>query len=233
MKHHTSPYDQGYKLEPKPWVKDGITGNDEPRPAESADYGRTDFDNSEGATELTVWAVSTEEGIVLRVQSVSDTPITIETEEDRTARQDQLTYLHDELESLGEEAQEYLSWDDTGDPSAFAPGNFELASIEPEGDEFYVELAYTGTNPYEDEEAVPTGIIWHTRSRDYDGHGSYRTLRSPDHTAPISEAANAVDAAKQWAAGIAEKHAVAVQHPSPNPTAIYVAAVHASGPSMS
>lgn len=213
-------------------MKDGIAGTEEPRPAENADYGRVDFDNEEGATELTVWAVPTEDGIVLRVQSVGDTPITIETEGDRAARQAQLTYLHDELAALGEEAQEYLSWDDEGDPSAFAPGNFELASIEPEGDEFYVELTYTGTNPHEDEEAVPTGIIWHTRSRDYDGHGSYRTLSSPRYTAPISEAETAVNAAKQWAAEIGEKRATFLQNPYPTPTAPYVA-TYASGPGMS
>lgn len=232
MKQNASPYDQGSKLEPKPWVKDGIAGIEEPRPAENADYGRVDFDNEEGATELTVWAVPTEDGIVLRVQSVGDTPITIETEGDRTARQSQLTYLHDELAALGEEAQEYLSWDDEGDPSAFAPGNFELASVEPEGDEFYVELTYTGTNPYEDEEAIPTGITWHTRSRDYDGHGSYRTLSSPHYTAPISEAQTAVNAAKQWAAGVAEKHATAVQYPHQASPQI-AAATPSSGPRLS
>ncbi len=128
---------------------------EEPRPAKNADYGRVDFGNEEGATDFTVWAVPTEDGIVLRVQSVGDTPITIETEGDRTIRQAQLTHLHDELAALGEQARDYFSWDKEGDPSEFAPCKFELAFAEPEGDAVYVELTYTGTNPYEGEEAAP------------------------------------------------------------------------------
>ncbi|KAM9861859.1 hypothetical protein ACI1US_02320 [Leucobacter sp. BZR 635] len=48
MKQSASPYDHSSELEPKPWVKEGITGTEEPRPAENAGYGRVDFDNEEG-----------------------------------------------------------------------------------------------------------------------------------------------------------------------------------------
>ncbi len=50
---HT-PYDLGTRLEPLVWVKDGITGQENPRPSEPDDYGRVDFDDDEGATIATV-----------------------------------------------------------------------------------------------------------------------------------------------------------------------------------
>ncbi|OJU47384.1 MAG: hypothetical protein BGN98_03885 [Microbacterium sp. 69-7] len=50
---HT-PYDQGTRLEPLVWVTDGITGQENPRPAEADDYGRVDFDDDAGITVATV-----------------------------------------------------------------------------------------------------------------------------------------------------------------------------------
>lgn len=49
-----SPYDTGERLEPHPWVRDGITGNEYRRPAERDDYGRVDFDDDEGTTIATL-----------------------------------------------------------------------------------------------------------------------------------------------------------------------------------
>lgn len=47
-----TPYDQGTRLEPKPWQVQNLNLPDE----EEADrYGRVDFDNDEGATGLTVY----------------------------------------------------------------------------------------------------------------------------------------------------------------------------------
>lgn len=206
MNQTPSPYDHGTRLEPKPWVKDGITGNDEPRPASADDYGRVDFDNDAGVTEFTVWAVPTEDGIMIRVNSVSETPITLETEPERLIRMAHVTKLHDRLEALGMEAHDYLTWNDEGDPATFTPGHYELASFDPEGDQFYVELTYTGTNPYEDQGTVPTGVTWHTRFREYDSHGSSRVLSSPHYSVPIGEADTVVTAARQWATEAEEKH---------------------------
>ena len=50
---HT-PYDLGTRLEPLVWVRDGITGQENPRPSEQDDYGRVDFDDEEGGTIATV-----------------------------------------------------------------------------------------------------------------------------------------------------------------------------------
>lgn len=229
MNQNPNPYDNGTRLEPKPWVQDGTAGSDDPRPATLDDYGRVDFDNDEGATELTVWATPTEDGIVLRVDSMSDTPITIETEADRLTRETQVASFHDKLEALATEAHDYVTWDDEGDPSAFSPGHYELASFDPEGEQFYVELTYTGTNPYDDEAAVPTGATWHTRSLEYDGHGSRRQLCSPNTSVPISEAETVVAAAREWVTAVANKHTQYVHTQTPQQ---YVD-VRVSGPSLS
>lgn len=56
MAHRTiTPYDRGTRLEPRIWVKNGTTGTEMPRPALDDDYGRVDFDNDEGATDLTLY----------------------------------------------------------------------------------------------------------------------------------------------------------------------------------
>lgn len=229
MNQNPNPYDNGTRLEPKPWVQDGTAGSDDPRPATLDDYGRVDFDNDEGATELTVWATPTEDGIVLRVDSMSDTPITIETEADRLAREVQVTELYDQLEAVSMEAPDSITWNGEGDTATFAPGHFILSSFDPEGDEFCVNLTYTGTNPYDDENAVPTGLTWHTLFREYDGHGTYRPLSSPRYSVPISEAETVVAAAKQWAAEITAKHNQYVHTQTPQQ---YVD-VRVSGPSLS
>ena len=52
--HTGTPYDTGARLEPHPWVRDGITGHEYQRPAEADDYGRVDFDDDEAATVLSV-----------------------------------------------------------------------------------------------------------------------------------------------------------------------------------
>lgn len=49
-----SPYNTGERLEPFPWVRDGVTGTAKPRPSERDDYGRVDFDDDEGTTIATV-----------------------------------------------------------------------------------------------------------------------------------------------------------------------------------
>lgn len=49
-----TPYDTGTRLEPLPWVKDGITGSENPRPSQPDDYGRVDFDDDAGITVATV-----------------------------------------------------------------------------------------------------------------------------------------------------------------------------------
>lgn len=65
-----TPYDRGTRLEPHPWVANGITGSELPRPAEDDDYGRVDFDTDEGATIATLHIERTEQGrYVLHIAS--------------------------------------------------------------------------------------------------------------------------------------------------------------------
>lgn len=64
-----TPYDTGARLEPKPWVKDGDTGNEYIRPAIPDDYGKVDFDDDEGATVLTVYVEKSPHGYVMHAQT--------------------------------------------------------------------------------------------------------------------------------------------------------------------
>lgn len=74
MSSHTSsasPYSTGARLEPHPWVRDGITGSEYQRPAEADDYGRVDFDDDEGTTIATLHiegsAIWPEDAFVLKL----------------------------------------------------------------------------------------------------------------------------------------------------------------------
>jgi|SRR6218665_584430 len=66
-----SPYNTGARLEPHPWVQDGITGSENSRPAEANDYGRVDFDDGEGTTIATLHiegsAIWPEDAFVLKL----------------------------------------------------------------------------------------------------------------------------------------------------------------------
>lgn len=73
-----TPYDTGYRLEPKVWVRDGITSPDGlARLAEDDDYGRVDFDDDEGGTVLTVYVERTARGYVLRVEGRAEASVEV------------------------------------------------------------------------------------------------------------------------------------------------------------
>ncbi|HEY0637952.1 MAG TPA: hypothetical protein VGD67_09920, partial [Pseudonocardiaceae bacterium] len=67
-----TPYDTGDRLEPVPWVRDGITGTERPRPSEPDDYGRVDFDNEESASLLGVHVERDGDGYRMVVQKLCD-----------------------------------------------------------------------------------------------------------------------------------------------------------------
>lgn len=75
-----TPYDSGEVLEPRVWVdprtrRAGTGGN---RPAEPNDWGKVDFDNDEGATEVVVWVSRGSDGEPeLHVYRMDDEPIRV------------------------------------------------------------------------------------------------------------------------------------------------------------
>lgn len=74
-----TPYDTGERLEPMPWVKDGIAGQFEPRPAEPDDYGRVDFDDSD-STVATLWIERRDDGGYV-LKGYFNEPLTVELED--------------------------------------------------------------------------------------------------------------------------------------------------------
>jgi hypothetical protein len=72
MKHEPTPYDTGVRLEPLVWVRDGITGKENRRPAEAGDYGRVDFDDDASCTIATAYIAREGGAHVLHVDSLSD-----------------------------------------------------------------------------------------------------------------------------------------------------------------
>lgn len=70
-----TPCDTGARLQPKPWVsREGVAGDEAPRPAIADDYGRVDFDEAD-FTAATVWVEASpdpEAGYVLHVETHTD-----------------------------------------------------------------------------------------------------------------------------------------------------------------
>ncbi|MGG7453033.1 hypothetical protein ACQ3HE_19215 [Plantibacter auratus] len=80
--HEPTPYDTGARLEPLVWVRDGITGNESPRPAAADDYGRVDFEDDSSCTIATAYIAREGESHVLHVDSLSD-PLAVATDHGR------------------------------------------------------------------------------------------------------------------------------------------------------
>lgn len=62
-----TPYDADKRLEPQVWVSPH-TGLTQGRPAEPDDWGKVDFDDSEGYTFAIVYVELTEYGAIMHIQ---------------------------------------------------------------------------------------------------------------------------------------------------------------------
>jgi hypothetical protein len=72
-----TPYDTGDRLEPIPWVKDGITGQELPRTPEPDDYGRVDFDAEDSSTVATLWIERQADGTYV-LKGYTNEPLKVE-----------------------------------------------------------------------------------------------------------------------------------------------------------
>ena len=161
MPTQMNPYDDGWRLEPRVWVTDGTTGNEEPRPAQADDYGRVDFDNDEGATVFTAWVQKTEAGYILRVDEHQDVELAIETSSDRQVREAAMMRLDAGLRVIAAEHPS-VCFEDDCEPEAFGICNFRFTPME-RGDRrrFLITEEYVGTD-WSDHDRIPNTWTWET-----------------------------------------------------------------------
>lgn len=161
-----NPYDNGYRLEPKSWVKDGIAGEETPRPATPDDYGRVDFDNDTGQTVATVWIQKTEAGYILRVEEQQDVELAIETGSDRQLRETAMMKLDADLRVATADYDEYLTLSE-GDPETFGVAHYVIESDD-RLHRFTITENYVGTD-WSDPDRVPNSWTYEIEKVD---HGS-------------------------------------------------------------
>lgn len=156
MPEQLTPYDDGYRLEPRPWVAGTATVSNRTAQAVSPDhYGRVDFDNEDSETVLTAWVQKTETGYILRVDEHTASNLTIETSTDRQRRETAMQKLDTELRLLGFE---------DGEPEAFGRGNYEY--VPPGGTyRIFVNEQFVGTD-LSDPDRVPNS--WQLDAEQYE-----------------------------------------------------------------
>ncbi|WP_336653543.1 MULTISPECIES: hypothetical protein [unclassified Leucobacter] len=171
MPEQVSPYDSGYRLEPRVHVNAGIVGEENPRPAEADDYGRVDFNNEFSETVLTVRVQRTEQGYIVRVDEHQDVALTIETSTQRQLRETAMQELDQALRPLA--ATEAVAFSD-GEPDAFDPGHFILtperepygSALQPDeirAHSFVITELYDGTDE-SDPDRVPNRWEWEKKT---------------------------------------------------------------------
>lgn len=206
MPEQVSPYDSGYRLEPRVHVNAGIVGEENPRPAEADDYGRVDFDNEFSETVLTVRVQRTEQGYIVRVEEHQDVELTIETSTQRQIRETAMQELDQALRPLA--ATEAVEFRD-GEPDAFDPGHFILTPrTEPYGSDlhpgevrahsFVITELYDGTDE-SDPDRVPNRWEWEKQTLVADYAGKPQTVVEAEGVIEPAEVGVLIEYATVWA----------------------------------
>lgn len=206
MPEQVSPYDSGYRLEPRPRVIDGIVGEENPRPAEADDYGRVDFDNEFGETVLTVRVQRTEQGYIVRVDEQSDVQLTIETSTQRQIRETAMQELDQALRPLAA-TEEVELWD--ADPESFGEGHFVLYSrretfprdLQPgeiRAHSFAITELYDGTDE-SDPDRVPNRWEWEKKTLVADDAGDTQIVVEAEGVIEPAEVGVLIGYATVWA----------------------------------
>ncbi|MGJ0202773.1 hypothetical protein NHL51_01260 [Leucobacter sp. gxy201] len=154
MPENITPYDAGWRLEPKVWVRDGITGREDPRPAAPDDYGRVDFEDDEGQSVFTVRFTKTEAGYILRVDEHQDVVLGIETSTQRQVRETAMMQLDADLRVIAQKHASSLDFTNDGDPESFGLGHYVLENRAADHRLALTE-EYDGTD-WSDDERVPS-----------------------------------------------------------------------------
>lgn len=206
MPEQVSPYDDGYRLEPRVRVNDGIVGEENPRPAVADDYGRVDFDNEFSETVLTVRVQRTEQGYIVRVDEHQDVPLTIETSTQRQIRETAMQELDQALRTIA--ATEVVDFSD-GEPDAFDPGHFILApEREPHSSDlrpdevrahsFVITELYDGTDE-SDPDRVPNRWEWEKMTLVADDAGKPQLVVEAEGVIEPAEVDVLIGYATEWA----------------------------------
>lgn len=163
MPEPLTPYDAGYRLEPKPWVKEGTASpGGLPRQAVADDYGRVDFEDDEGATVFTAWFQKTESGgYILRVDEHQDVELTIETSSQRQPREGAMMRLDNEIRVLAAQYASVVTLSEE-DPDAFGAGHYVIENRAGTW-RFTITERFTGTDS-SDPERIPTGWTYESES---------------------------------------------------------------------
>lgn len=159
MPQKLNPYDTGWRLEPRPWVKDGTTHpNGLPRQATPDDYGRVDFDNDESNTAFTVWIQKNEDGsYIMRVDEHQGVELTIETSSQRHRRELAMQRLSAELAVIATDHGDAIEYSDE-DPETFGAGHFVFRNKDG-NQRFAITEEYVGTD-WSDADRIPNGWSW-------------------------------------------------------------------------
>lgn len=160
MPEKLTAYDTGWRLEPRPWVQNGVTGanGDDPRPAEPDHYGRVDFDDDESNTPFTAWIQKNEDGsYIMRVEEHQDVELTIETSSQRQEREAAMQRLSAAMAVIAAEHSVSIDYADE-DPETFGAGHFVFRNTEG-NQRLAITEEYIGTD-WSDDDRIPNGWSW-------------------------------------------------------------------------
>lgn len=217
-----SPYDTGDRLEPHPWVSNGLVNSqDAPREATGDDYGRVDFDDDEGNTVFTAWIQKTEAGYIFRVDEHQDVELAFETSSDRQIREAAMQHLNAGLRVIAAEHAAGVIFAEDGEPESFGAGNYVFTPLtDGIGKRFVIDEQFVGTDSGDDDR-VPNSWTWESE-RYNPTNGTWEAEAEGECGPDAIE--QLLDQARSWAAEIP-----APARPSPWPQAT-IAPEHTRGP---
>lgn len=202
MPEFTNPYDTGYRLEPKPWVANGITGNDDPRASVPNDYGRVDFEDDEGNTAFTAWIQKTDTGYILRVDEHQDVDLAIETSSQRQAREAAMMQLDTALQVIAANHPDAISLTEQ-DPDTFGAGRYVFENEE-RNQRLAITEQYIGTDS-SDDDRIPNSWKWEAEKyTDSDGIAGWSLTDHAEISAEHVE--QLIDEVSGWVQTRAREH---------------------------
>lgn len=195
MAESPNPYDSGYRLEPRVWVQNGVTGQEDPRPSIPDDYGRVDFEDDEGNAAFTAWIQKTEAGYILRVDEHQNVELAVETSSQRHAREAAMMQLDSALQVVAASYPEAIALSEQ-DPDTFGAGHYVYENSEL-NQRLVITEQYAGTDS-SDPDRIPNGWKWEAgKVTDSDGVIGWTVTDKGEVAAEKVE--QLIDEVKGWA----------------------------------
>ena len=214
-----NPYDTGKRLEPHPWVTNGIVvPGGRPRLAEDNEFGRVDFDTDDGTTIATVYLEPVENGYrmmidqhtedYLQVSGAKEPPSLIQPTSDLDAeyRTRQMMLLDAGLAAIGKTYSDDIFYVDDGDTSAFATGNYTFRPLMVNDDTLFAisEVYATGPEEFSDD-PIPSAWTWLQKDLVRLPDGTERAEITAEGTTIPSDIDNLIDRALAWVQQTAQR----------------------------